>query len=159
MMTNTMATENSLKSVCSVTAMAKKLILSRSRFYDLLNQGVLPRPVNCPGTNHLFYTLELQQQCLQVKQTGIGVNGQPVLFYLPRKHKAARKKCADDINPDYFTMRLFGLLKNMGAALSKSQLRTTLKKMYPNGLPEWPIDQAELKKIFNYARGENKNGV
>jgi hypothetical protein len=31
--------------------------------------------------------------------------------------------------------------------------------MYPNGLPEGPIDQAELKKIFNYARGENKNGV
>jgi len=154
-----MATENSLKSVCSVTAMAKKLILSRSRFYDLLNQSVLPRPVHCPGTNHLFYTLELQQQCLQVKQTGIGVNGQPVLFYLPRKHKAAGKKYADDINPDYFTIRLFGLLKNMGASLRKLQLRTILKRMYPNGLPEWPIDQAELKKIFNYAGGENKNGV
>ena len=154
-----MATENPLKSVCSVTAMAQKLFLSRSRFYDLLNLGVLPRPVHCPGTDHLFYTLELQQQCLRVKQTGIGVNGQPVLFYLPRKHKAAGKKYADNISPDCFTIRLFGLLKSMGATLKKSQLRYILKKMYPDGLPEWPIDQAELKNIFNSAGGENKNGV
>ena len=150
-----MTTEYSLKSVCSVTAMAKKLILSRSRFYDLLNQGVLPRPVNCPGTDHLFYTLELQQQCLQVKQTGIGVNGQPVMFYLPRKHKVAGESCAGDANLDYFAMKLFGLLKNMGATLRKSQLRTILKRTYPNGLPEWPIGQAELKKIFNHAGGKH----
>jgi len=116
---------------------------------------VLPRPVNCPGTNHLFYTLELQQQCLQVKQTGIGVNGQPVMFYLPRKHKVAGESCAGDANLDYFAMKLFGLLKNMGATLRKSQLRTILKRVYPNGLPEWPIDQAELKKIFNHAGGKH----
>jgi len=152
-----MTPEIPLKSVCSATAMAGKLALSRSRFYDLLNQGVLPRPVSCPGSNHLFYTLELQQQCLQVKQTGIGVNGKPVLFYLPRKHNGGRN--TDKINPDYFTIRLFGLLKNMGATLNKSRLRATLKTMYPNGLPTWPINQADLKKIFNYAGGENKNGV
>jgi hypothetical protein len=116
-------------------------------------------PVNCPGTNHLFYTLDLQQQCLQVKQTGIGVNGQPILFYLPRKHRVGKAKRTDDTKPDYFDMRLFGLLKNMGATLSKSQLRTILKRMYPDGLPEWPIDQAELKKIYNYAIDENKNDV
>jgi predicted DNA-binding transcriptional regulator AlpA len=154
-----MATENPLKSICSITAMAKKLILSRSRFYDLLNQGVFPKAVNCHGSNHLFYTLELQQQCLQVKQTGIGVNGQPVLFYLPRKHKVGKNKWADDTNPDYFAMRLFGVLKNMGATLKISQLRTILKRMYPDGLPKWPIGQVELRKIFNYAGGENKNGV
>ncbi len=154
-----MTAENSLKSVCSKSAMARKLALSRSRFYDLIKQGVFPRSVNCPGTNHLFYTFKLQQQCLQVKQTGIGVNGQPVLFYLPRKHKVARKKCTDDTKPDYFDMRLFGLLKNMGATLRKSQLRTILKRMYPNGLPEWPIDQAELTKIFNNTGGKHKNGV
>jgi predicted DNA-binding transcriptional regulator AlpA len=154
-----MATENSLKSVCSITAMAKKLILSRSRFYDLLNQGVFPKPVNCPGSNHLFYTLELQQQCLQVKQTGIGINGKPVLFYSPRKHKAGKNKCAEDTNPDYFAMRLLGLLKNMGATLKISQLRAILKRMYPDGFPEWPIDQTELRKIFNHAGGENRNDV
>jgi len=154
-----MATENSLRSVCSITAMAKKLILSRSRFYDLLNQGVFPKAVNCPGSNHLFYTLELQQQCLQVKQTGIGISGRPVLFYMPRNRKIGKNKCAEDTSPDYFAMRLFGLLKNMGATSKKSQLRAILKRMYPDGLPKWPIDQAELRKIFNYAGGEHKNDV
>jgi hypothetical protein len=96
---------------------------------------------------------------LQVKQTGIGRNGKPVLFYLPRKHKAGKNKCADDTNPDYFAMRLFGLLKNMGATLKKSQLRAISKRVYPDGLPKWPIDQTELRKIFNYAGGEHKNDV
>jgi predicted DNA-binding transcriptional regulator AlpA len=154
-----MTTENSLKSVCSTTAMAKKLNLSRSRFYDLKNQGVFPEPINCPGSNHLFYTLELQQQCLQVKQTGMGINGQPVLFYLPRKHKPGKNKPTEDTTTDYFTIRLFGLLKNMGATISKSQLRTILKRIYPNGFPEWPIEQVELKKILNYAGGKNRNNV
>ena len=152
-----MTPEIPLKSVCSVTAMARKLALSRSRFYDLLKQGVFPGPVSCPGSNHLFYTLELQQQCLQVKQTGIGVNGKPVLFYLPRKHNGGRN--ADNTNPDYFAMRLFGLLKIMGATLNKSRLRAILTTMYPHGFPNWPINQAELKRIFNYAGGEQKNGV
>ncbi len=159
MKTNTITTENSLKSVCSTTVMARKLALSRSRFYDLVKQGVFPRPVNCPDTSHLFYTLELQQQCLQVKQTGIGINGKPVLFYTSRKRSTGRKKSADDIDHDYFAMNLFGILKNMGKTLSKSQLRDILKAMYPNGLPEWPIDQVELKKIFNFVGGKHKNDV
>jgi hypothetical protein len=152
MKSNKMTTENSLKSVCTATAMARKLALSRSRFYELMKEGVFPRPTHCPDTDHLFYTLELQQQCLQVKQTGIGINGKPVLFYTPRECGTGRKKSAEDINHDCFVMKLFGLLKNMGKRLSKSQLRAILKAMYPNGLPKWPIGQAELKKNLQFCR-------
>jgi len=133
--------------------MAKKLSLSRSRFYELLNQGIFPKPVNCSGSNHKFYTRELQKQCMQVKQTGIGINGKPVLFYLPRKSKALKKKCVEDPNLDYFTSRLFGLLESLGTSLKKSQLRDILIRMYPDGLPQWPIDPVELRKIFNYTGG------
>jgi hypothetical protein len=81
------------------------------------------------------------------------MNGNPVLFYLPRKYKAAGKKYAEDTNIDDCTTRLFGLLKNMGTTLKISQVRTILNKMYPDALPTWPIDQVELRKIFNYVGG------
>jgi hypothetical protein len=154
-----MTTENSLKSICSAAAMAKKLSLSRSRFYDLLDKGIFPKAVNCPDTDHKFYTLELQQQCFEVKQTGIGVNGQPVLFYLPRKHRTGREKLDEDAGLDCFSMKLFGLLKNMGANLGRTQLRAILKTMYPDGVPEWPVNQEDLKKILNYSRGGHKSDV
>jgi len=96
---------------------------------------------------------------MQVKQTGIGVNGQPVLFYLPRKHKAARERPANDTNLDYFTMKLFGLLKNIGATLSKKRLRTILKTKYPNGYPGWPIAQTELTKFSMNVGDEHKNDI
>jgi predicted DNA-binding transcriptional regulator AlpA len=64
-----MTSENSIQSVCSTSAMARKLALSRSRFYELLNKGIFPEPVNCSGSSHKFYTLDLQQQCLQVNPT------------------------------------------------------------------------------------------
>jgi phage antirepressor YoqD-like protein len=77
--------EIKLKAVISVTDTAKLLNLSRSRIYQLIDSGILPKPILCEICNRPYYTKALQKKCLQIKETNIGNNGKPILFYTPRK--------------------------------------------------------------------------
>jgi len=80
-----MLSNNELKAVCSVTEMAGKLGLSRARFYQLQKTGVFPAPVYCVRTKRPLYPLDLQQECLDTRKTGIGHNGQPIVLTLHEK--------------------------------------------------------------------------
>jgi hypothetical protein len=75
-----MLQENDLKAVCSVTALAKKLNLSRARFYQLQKKGVFPTPIYCTRTQRPFYPSHLQQKCMDIHKTGIGLDGRPIFF-------------------------------------------------------------------------------
>jgi hypothetical protein len=75
---------------CSVTEMARKLGLSRARLYQLMETGVFPPPVRA-GTRRPFYTPDLQHKCLQIHKTGVGFNGQSVLFNKRWRRKARRE--------------------------------------------------------------------
>src|SRR3974377_1539779 len=70
----------SAKSVITVSEMADLCQLSRSRFYDLIEAGVFPKPVQHPSSKRPMYDRKLQEKCLEIRETGIGMNGQPVLF-------------------------------------------------------------------------------
>src|SRR3954468_8421516 len=71
---------SSAKSVVTVSEMADLCQLSRSRFYDLIEAGVFPKPVLHPSSKRPMYDRGLQEKCLGIRQTGIGLSGQPVLF-------------------------------------------------------------------------------
>ncbi len=65
----------------SVSDMARMVGLSRSRFHQLLQSGVFPKPAVDPESKRPFYDSEGQATCLRVRQTNQGVNGQRVMFY------------------------------------------------------------------------------
>ena len=67
-------------SVVTVQRMAEMCQLSRSRFYDLTDTGVFPKPDQHPISKRPMYDLLLQEICLEIRRTGIGANGIPVLF-------------------------------------------------------------------------------
>ena len=69
------------KAAVSVTAMAKAIGLSRSRFYDYVRRGVFPWPIYSVATRRPFYTGEMQEDILEARQSGIGCNGEYGLFY------------------------------------------------------------------------------
>ena len=73
--------------ILSVGQMASAIGLSRSRFYQLVDANVFPKPdrtdVGLP-----FYSLDKQQVCKDVIETGVGVNGEPALFR-PRSFQPA----------------------------------------------------------------------
>src|SRR5437764_937148 len=77
--------ESNLPAVISVSAMAKKCGLGRSRFYELIEAGIFPHPVYDLRTRRPMFLTEQQVECLRVRTTSIGRNGQFILFYAPRQ--------------------------------------------------------------------------
>ena len=79
----------------SVSAMAELLQLSRSRLYQLIDQGVLLKPVYLLTNKRPIYTKEMAVRNLQVKHDNVGINGEIVMFYSARpKIKPAKLKRA-----------------------------------------------------------------
>src|SRR5437763_178199 len=68
--------------------------LYRSRFTALGREGVFPRPVQPTEGKRPYYTQELIRQCLDIRKTGIGQNGQIVLFNRRTGKKDERKQLA-----------------------------------------------------------------
>ena len=55
-----------LLAVVSVSDMARKVGLSRSRFYDLVKAGTFPQPVYCIRTRRSMFLTEQQADCPRV---------------------------------------------------------------------------------------------
>jgi len=142
-----MLSDNNLKAVCSVTEMAKKLGLSRARFYQLQKMGVFPRPVYCTRTKRPFYPLDLQQQCIRTRKTGIGHNGQPLVFYSLRKDKS---QCWPHL--DY--KQLTDILRQMGLNVKLNTVSNSVKDLYPKGLPSHTDEGTVIRDLFRYLRQE-----
>ena len=67
----------------TISWMARALSLSRSRLYQLIKLKVFPEPSRHPTTNRPYYSREQQEQVWRTKKTGLGANGQIVLFRGP----------------------------------------------------------------------------
>ena len=145
-----MLSDNNLKAVCSVTQMAKKLGLSRARFYQLQKMGVFPRPVYCPRTRCPFYPLDLQQRCLAIRRTGIGYNGWPIVFYSMRKDKPVKPQ--NQLNPTY--KQLADTLRQMGLNVTLNTVNNSVKVLYPKGLPSHTDEGTVIRDLFRYLRQE-----
>ncbi len=121
-----------LKPAVSVTAMAKMLDLSRSRMYQLLDLGILPQPLYCIRTKRPFYTRELQQKCLEVKDSNIGINGQYILFYEKREKISSPRKKKTKTAP--LAKEFKEALETMGLDCSQKEVSKKLSSLYPNGI-------------------------
>src|SRR5687767_6300917 len=80
--------ESSLKAAVSVTEMARRFGLSRSRYYDLISDGVVPQPVYCTRTRRPMYVGDMIEQCLAIRRTNTGIDGRYVVFYDRRQPDA-----------------------------------------------------------------------
>src|SRR5271156_6358512 len=84
------APDPSSKALVSVSEMAEMCSISRSRWYEFVEAGVFPKPVQLPSMKRPAYDWKLQQKCLEIRATGIGLNG-PVVFNR-RRNKARQSK-------------------------------------------------------------------
>jgi hypothetical protein len=143
----------SAKSVITVTEMAELCRLSRSRFYDLIQAGVFPKPVRHPSSKRPMYDLGLQKTCLEIRQTGIGMNGQPVLFNRkPRQPKAKRKP---SVAPPQDHDALLDALKGLGLVTTLQAVAEAVAALYPDGLAGQ--DQGDvIRRVFLRLQGGKK---
>jgi len=140
-----MSSDNDLKAVCTVPELAKKLGLSRARFYQLQNAGAFPKPVHS-GTKRPYYSLELQQKCIEIRRTRIGFNGQPILFNASRKTKSDKSKNQSDDKYE----ELMDILREMRLSVTRSKVRDAVKALYPDGLAKGPIEDMVIRDVFRY---------
>jgi hypothetical protein len=145
----------SREAAISVSEMARRVTLSRARFYELIEEGVFPMPVYCIWTRRALYTAEAQRQCLEVRATNMGLNGRYVLFYSPRGAASAAaprrgRPAAPSNNPLLSDLRE-GLTALGMASVSDDQLRAALEAAFPSGTAG--IDSgAVLASIFRQLR-------
>jgi hypothetical protein len=143
----------SMKSAVTVSEMAEMCQISRSRFYDLMEAGVFPKPVQHPSSKRPMFDLEMQKKCLEIRQTGIGANGQPVLFnrklknggQAKRQRKAEPEKKAEHAE-------LLDALKGLGLNTTAQAVTEALAHLFPAGHAE--LDQGDvIRKVFLHLQG------
>ncbi len=145
-----MLSDNDLKAVCSVTELTKMLGLSRARFYQLQKMGVFPKPIYCTRTKRPFYPLDLQQKCIEIRKTGIGHNGRPVIFYARRKDKTAKDQQWSNPEFERFCQELTSILKQMGVRVTHSQVSKAVKVLHPKGLERYAVEGTIIRNLFSY---------
>ncbi len=146
----------SAKSVITVSEMAELCQLSRSRFYDLIGAGVFPKPVRHPSSKRPMYDRGLQEKCLEIRQTGIGMGGQPVLFNRKPKRagppRAQRKPAA---GPPHDHADLLDAMKGLGLVTTPQAVAEAVAALYPDGLAG--LGQGDvIRKVFLRLQGKKR---
>lgn len=138
----------STKSVVTVSEMAEMCQISRSRFYDLMEAGVFPKPVQHPSSKRPMFDLEMQKKCLEIRQTGIGANGQPVLFNRRPKNAGQprpQRRSEPESKPEH--AELLEALKGLGLNPTAQAVTEALGHLFPTG--HAGLDQGDvIRKVF-----------
>ncbi len=149
--------QQSQKEFVSVVEMATILNLSKSRFHALIRGGVFPKPLRHESCKRTVFDLELQRKCIEIRQTGIGHNGQPVLFNRmrgngkPKKRWQSRSNHGRPIHDEH--SNLTEALKSLGLTGATEAVGQALSELYPNGAQG--IDQGEvIRAVFLHLRAK-----
>jgi hypothetical protein len=146
----------SSKSFVTVSEMAEMCQLSRSRFYDLIEAGVFPKPGRLPSSKRPICDRKLIEKCLEIRQTGIGLTGQPILFNRKAKRTAQSKphrKVAQEKRADHRV--LLAALMGVGLNTTPQAVADALAKLYTTGQAE--LNQGDVvRKVFLHLQGKKK---
>ena len=147
----------SVKAAVSVSEMAELCEISRSRWYELVEAGVFPAPVMLLPIKRPIYDRTLIEKCLQIKQSGIGLGGTPVVFnrklkkVWPTKH---RPKPPAKVQPsDPLIEPILDAVKALGLTTTMQSVTDAVAALYPTGIAGQ--DQGDvIRKIFLYLKGK-----
>ena len=74
-------TENPMKAAVSVSSLCRVLKMSRTQFYFHVKRGTFHAPLRLPSNQRPYYTASMVEDIVKARETGVGVNGEYVLFY------------------------------------------------------------------------------
>ena len=121
-----MKTDNSMKAV-SVSAHCKQLQISRSQYYWHVKKGTFHAPLHLTSNNRPYLTASMVEDNLRVRETGISVTGELVIFY-ERQPKSERKESKASHSSLMEGLRTLGL-----NAVTNDQIESALAVTFPNG--------------------------
>jgi hypothetical protein len=140
-----------LRAAITVTAMAKAVGMSRTQFYARVRRGVFPPPLFTVATKKPFYPVELQQEILTTRATGLTPSGEFVLFYErlgPCTAPTGRSKSIGSDMPATVASRL----SDLGMpSVPREAVRAAIAACYPAGTGG--VDEAlVVRAVYRHLR-------
>ena len=155
-----MSDPQSLRTFLSCSAVARKLGLSRQRFWQLRKDGVFPQPQIDKETARQFYTDDQLELCVDLRRRNVGLNGKVVLFYSarstpsvpkPSNKKRKKKQTSGRHQSIIEALRNFGL-----SGVNEDQIDEAIGKMFPSGTEG--AEQGEVvRQVFLYLQRQNSS--
>ena len=146
----------SVKAAVSVSQMCEMCAISRSRWYEMVASGVFPKPVQLPSMKRPAYDRSLQEKCLEIRATGIGMNGVPVLFNRKAKNGGrlkVQRKQPPETKPDHAD--LLDALKELGLSTTAQAVNAAVAVLFPSGLAGH--DQGDVvRRVFLHLQSPKK---
>lgn len=151
-------------SYLSCAEVARRLGLSRQRFWQLRKEGVFPQPQIEEETGRPYYTNEQFQVCADLRKRNVGLNGRVVLFYsartsapssTPRKRKSRTKSTVDNKHQS-----IIDSLKALGLpGITDGQVESALKKLFPTGTAEADHGEVVRAVFLQIQRQDSSDNV
>ena len=140
--------ENPMKAAVSVSLLCRLLKMSRSQFYFHVKRGTFYAPLRLPSNQRPFYTASMVEDIIKARETGVGVNGEYVIFYerQPPGTKVELIKPKADHSGLLEGLALLGL-----HSVTQEQVEAALAVCYPKGTTGH--DEANvLRTIFRHLK-------
>lgn len=130
----------SIPAAVSVSQMADMCNLSRSRWYSLVGEGTFPPPVRIESGNRPIYVRELIQKCLEIRRTGVGLDGRFVVFNRKRRQRKSPSSAQHRTPPvqdgNSQLAELMTGLRSLGLDVTESQVASAVVEHFPKGITE-----------------------
>jgi predicted DNA-binding transcriptional regulator AlpA len=122
--------ENPMKAAVSVSSLCRLLKMSRSQFYFHVKRGTFHAPLRLPSNSRPYYTASMVEDILKARETGVGVNGEFVIWY-ERQHPGTR---SEPKKPKADHSSLLEGLERLGLGnVTEEQVERALAACYPKG--------------------------
>jgi len=137
-----------IRSAMSVSGLCRLLKMSRSQFYLHVSRGTFHAPNRLTSTGRPYFTAPMVEDILNVRETGMGVNGEYVLFYERRAEapKSSQKMPTRDHAELIEGLGQLGLQK-----LTDEKVEEALNAVFPNG-SEGKDSSVVLRMVFRHLK-------
>ena len=144
--------EKTIPEILSINQLCSLMGISRSRYYQILSEGLIHPPVYT-DSKRPYFTRELAIKNLEVKKNNFGVNGKICIFYNSRdspisSHKNISPKKENEKKTTNKYTDLIGGLNCLGLDdIKSSQVEESVKKCFPKGTDN--VEEGEvLRQVF-----------
>lgn len=140
--------ENPMKAAISVSSLCRLLNISRSQYYFHAKRGTFHSPLYLASNNRPYFTASMVEDNLKARETGVGVNGEYVIFYERREAVAKNEPTKPVIDVE----SLVDGLKTLGLnAVTAAQVEAAVKASFPNGA-EGQEESNILRTVFRFLK-------
>lgn len=142
-----MKPETPLKAAVSVSWLCRQLLMSRSQFYFHVKRGTFHAPLRLASNQRPYYTASMVEDIVKARETGVGVNGEYVLFY---ERQPTGTKNAVTTKADHSSL-LEGLRRLGLTEVTTGQIEAAVEACFPKGTPGQ--DEANvLRAVFRHLK-------